>query len=327
MRLKLETGSRSPMKLVTRCIAEDRPRFHRQTFLFALSAARCPGPISAGVIDVGYVEQVDPTQAARLRALGATVRIVERVHPRHPPANKLRMFEATDDIEFDILVAADCDIAFVGDPVPVLPQSSIGLRPADRDCMPASAWQELFAALGIPLREAETFPWRAEVTTRYPYFNSGFVSVPRQLVVPLGKAWHAALMRVDDYLAGLDRRPPWAFFADQLGLSAALLDTGLPVSILPPTVNVPSHLGRAAVIRVNEAPVVVHYHDFVTAGGYLLPTGAPLLDTGIARVNNELASAVGGLPPRWLRARAWLAMVRTRLRGGRHLAASLVRRR
>jgi hypothetical protein len=315
------------VKLLARCIAEDRHQFDQQTFLFALSAAQGQGPISAGVIDVGYVERVHPAQAARLLALGATVRIVERVHPRHPPANKLRMLEEIDSIDFDMLVAADCDIAFAGDVEPLLPQSRIGLRPADRDCMSPSGWQALFSALGIRLREAEEFPWRAEATTRYPYFNSGLASIPRELVLPLGEAWHAALVRVDNYLGGLAERPRWAYFADQVALTVAVLDAELPVSILPPTINIPSHLGRSGAAHLKQAPVAVHYHDHVTREGYLLPSGAPLLDAAITRVNDQLARATGRPPPRWLHARAEVARARGHLRRGRHVVANFVGRR
>jgi hypothetical protein len=302
-------------------------RFDQQTWLFAVSAARCPGAISDGTIEVGYVDRVSAHQARRLEAIGATVRVVERVNPRHPPANKLRMFEATEASSFDILVAADCDIAFAGDPSPVLPEATIGLRPADRDCMSSAEWQGLFGHLGSPLREVETFPWRAEATTRYPYFNSGFISVPRDLVTPLGEAWRTALERVDSYVTSLDQRPSWAFFTDQLGLSVALADTELPVTILPPTLNVPSHLGRALATRLGEAPLAIHYHDHVTGEGYLLPCGVPLVDRAIARLNGELARATGGAPPKWLGPRARIATARRRFRRARHRAVGFVRAR
>lgn len=315
------------MRLLTRCIAEDRPRFDQQTWLFALSAVRCAGAISDGIIEVGYVDRVNTSQARRLGAIGATVRVVERVNARHPPANKLRMFEMTEHIGFDALVAADCDIAFVGDPSPELPESTIGLRPADHDCMSSAGWQDLFHRLGSPLREVETFPWKAEATTRYPYFNSGFISVPRDLVTPLGNAWHTALERVDAYVTSLDHQPSWAFFTDQIALSVALADTGLPVTILPPILNVPSHLGRAPATRLREAPLAIHYHDHVTGKGYLLPCGVPLLDRAIVMLNAEIASATGGAPPKWLGLRARIAMARSRLRRTRHRAARFVRGR
>jgi len=119
--------------------------------------------------------------------------------------------------------------------------------------------------------------------------------------------------------AGLDRLAPywikWAGWvlgqqgllgpavkhADQIGFLLALLETATPVTLLPLSLNFPTHLKKTTYAPVHDiAPDILHYHDRLDDDGLLLPLGLPRIDAAITRVNAALRAFHESLPTREL---------------------------
>ena len=162
------------------CVAENSERWYREVQNLVLSIRRFGGGLADAPFVALFVEGVEPRFAAGLEELGAEVRVVDRVDPRNPPSNKLRMLELAATHDFDTLLAIDTDTLVVGDVGRYAAPGAVAVKPENTDPFPPGTWPAVFADLGIPE------PGRSIVTTSsaqvtYPYFNSGVVFVPREL--------------------------------------------------------------------------------------------------------------------------------------------------
>jgi hypothetical protein len=293
--------------VVFSCVAENRPEFGILTHNLVTSIRFFAGTLADAPIVVNFVDDVDPSIASPLAALGAEVRIVERVPGGNPLANKLRMLELSQERDFDVLLALDCDVVVVGDPRPWLDDVAIAAKPADFDRFTNEEWRRVFAALDMPLPD-RSLTATATGQAVYPYFNSGVISVPHDLCRPLRDGWTRMFERLSVLLQ--DRpgliREPWHWLAEQASLGLAILDEGLQWRVLPTELNFPAHV-RAAASVVAGDPVIVHYHTNRDARGFLLRAASPAIDPWLDAFNRQRAELTGqpypGLARRPLRQR------------------------
>jgi hypothetical protein len=302
-------------RVLLSCVSENRPGWYDKVYNLVLSVRSFGGSLAGAPVVVNFVDGADPRVAADLEGLGAEVRVVERFDARNPFANKLRMLEFGKELDFDALVALDCDAIVVGDFGDQVPPDRVAAKPADLDRLTDPEWRRLFGAMGVPTPEKSVV---ATVTGEpmYPYFNSGVVFVPRDRCLDLLGAWSHFSGRVLDLF---EREPDviprrWQLHANQYSLACALIDGGFPVQPLPVTLNFPTHLRvHGPLLEGLGEPRIIQYHKGIDRDGFLLRDRVDLLDPYLDRFNRRRAEVLGlryrglrGLPP-FMRAKriAW----------------------
>lgn len=281
------------MKVRITCLGENSLGWFTRVQNLALSLRRVEGPLSDAEMVANFVSDVEPDFTAKLAQLGVAVRVVEPMPGDLGPANKLRMFELGDDGEFDVLVALDCDIVIVKDFLEWVPSAAVGAKAADFDRLKIRDWHKLCKVAKLDAHREERL--RATTTGRLipPYFNSGVVTVPRDLCADLRIAWTEsyewlrARLRDDPHL--LPRHLHW--FADQVSLAMAIPAAGLPYVELPVGMNYPTHVSTRQTVTVADVePSILHYHSDIDAGGFLIPPTDGPARAQVERFNHQRAA-------------------------------------
>jgi hypothetical protein len=281
-------------RILLSCVSENRPGWYDKVYNLVLSVRSFGGSLANERVVVNFVDGADPGAAAELEGLGAEVRVVERFDVRNPYANKLRMLELGKELDFDVLVALDCDAIVTGDFRDQVPADRVAAKPADLDRLTDAEWLRLFEALGVAV------PAKSVVATvtgepMYPYFNSGVMTVPRERCLDLLRGWSHFSDRV---LELFDRRPAvipkrWQFHSGQYSLACALIDGGFPVQPLPVTMNFPTHLRvHGPMLAGHGQPRIIQYHKGIDRDGFLLRDRVDLLDPYLDRFNRARAAAL-----------------------------------
>jgi hypothetical protein len=281
------------MRALFSCVAENKPAYWQRVYSLALSIRRFGGALADSPIVVAFLEGVDPEVERRLATLDARVKVVDRVYPPDPYANKLRMLELHEDNDFDVLVALDCDMVLLGDPSRFLSTEGVSGKPADIDLLRPRQWRALFDILSLPVP-----PRRYSTTTSgqrtYPYFNTGVLLVPSAMSADLHEVW----LR---YVFGLERvfqqRADIAgnrFHNNQIAFTCALAAGGFRFRVLPTSMNFSTNL---VVHRDHKAsalpPLVAHYHGLTTEEGFIHLSAYPEANERIEAFNRALAEDLG----------------------------------
>jgi hypothetical protein len=286
------TRSSSPTPTFA-CVSESAPEWFERTFSLVLSIRRLSGSLAGAPVVVYFLDDPNARFASSLEGLGATVRVVARVDPDYPYANKLRIFEAGAEPGTDLLVALDCDTVVVGDFAALLPTKAVGVKPADRDFLRDEDWQCIFRELGIQVPARDCFTTSLNQRT-YPYFNSGVVTVPSAMCRRLYDLW----AEYTDAVASVRRRHPeirrLRLYAEQVSLACALQAGELPVRRLPTSMNFPAHLDvHRDHLPSGLPPKIVHHHGRTDGHGFLLATRYEGANDLIDRFNEERSEAIG----------------------------------
>lgn len=300
------------------CISEDRPGWYERVANLVLSVRGFGGPLADAPVVAGFVDSVDEAARRRLEALGAEVCVVPRFDARNPYANKLRMLEFVEDHDFDVLVMLDCDVLVMGDLTPYLSTTAVAAKPADLDRLTDAEWLALFAALRVPVPERSTVATTSG-QAMYPYFNSGVIFVPAAVCRALLRSWTTLIAELFTlYETQPDLVPKhYAFHADQLSLSCALLRDAVPARALPVSLNYPTHISvHPAVAAAAPPPLILHYHKDFTPSGVVMRsrTRDAAVDALVARFDAYRAERLGepfrGVPGVPFRSRAKTAAFR-----------------
>jgi hypothetical protein len=320
------------MKLQISCLSENTPQWFSRVQSLALSIRRLGGEVGNAAIVAHFVGGVDERFASELARLEVAVEVVEPFPGMARPTNKLRMFEAGAGASFDLLVALDCDVVVVDDFADRLSGDRIGVKPADYPRLGQRDWHQLYARAGLPL-PAPSLIATSTGEPIPPYFNSGVVTVPRELMGVLGENWRRAHR---DLTGWLDEDPHLIprhlhYFADQIALALALARSGAPFQALPVGMNFPTHAPVApAALAADPRLSVLHYHGEADARGFLLRPRCERAAAAADAFNEYRAEWLGleyaglGSRPRLERARERLLAPR-RLLARRHRARTWVR--
>jgi hypothetical protein len=304
------------LQVLLSCVAEDRPTYHARVETLVGSARRLGGSLSRSPIIINMLQSADPAFVRRMENFDAEVRIVPRFDGSGTAyANKLRMLDLVDDRDdFDILLAVDCDIAVVEDPVSLLSSDAINVVPADLDPLTEKRWRDLLTGLDITPGARSV---RAGMTGRsmYPYFNSGVVAIPRELCAELLAAWTQALRDVSGLWERHMNIVPRAkrVYTDQYALMTALR-RGLPWTVASRELNFATHVALHGPGVYGLRPALLHYHDAVDEDGFLLRPRSMVAEAAAERVNHSRAQALG-LSYHGLRARPLHSQVRRTIGG------------
>jgi hypothetical protein len=287
------------LKLQVTCLGENSPNWFTGIQNLALSVRRFEGPLGEARMIAHFIGDADPRFVEELARLDVVTRVVEPMSGGGP-ANKLRMFEPEPADEFDLLVALDCDVVVSRDFGSLLDDAAIGVKTVDFDRLKQRDWRKLCAAADLDGRPENELYATTTGRTTPPYFNSGVITVPRELCRPLGAAWMQsykwlrARLAEDPHL--LPRHLHW--FGEQISLALAIRAGDLPWRELPAGMNFPTHVGnRAGESPEGTAPYVLHYHGEIDAEGFLIPPSPGPARVQIEEFNRERAAYLGLAQP------------------------------
>lgn len=273
----------TPERVLVCCVAENRPRDALEVRLLFGSLLRFGGALAGCRKAAFFVEGVDPGVAESLAAMGVETPVVSRVDPRCPPANKIRMLEGADGLDW--VVALDTDIAVAGDFSAQLRGPSVRAKPVDRDPLAPAVWQALFDRFGLRL-PAQRYLTTMENTETTTYFNSGVLLVPGALSSELAATWTSLIGPVLDACRDLPALAPHRYFTDQFALTLALSRLGLDVDPLAPELNFPTPWAVHPAWRPDDIdPLLLHHHHRMTPGGALGPSEHRRPNAAIDRIN------------------------------------------
>ena len=234
-----------------------------------------------------FVGSVDPATARRLQGLGVGVEVVDRVDPRSPHANKIRVLEGAGDV--DVLVALDNDIAVAGDFSAYLDGGSVGAKPEDLDPLTPEQWARLYDHFGLavpPQRYRTTFTWAETVA----YFNTGVLCLPGRHVGLLHDTWMSQVRRLLDSADALPDVAKWRIYQEQIAFALAVAQARVPFHALPLEMNFPTHAAiHPAWAPDAVVPALIHHHHRLWSDGRIMPTGYAGADARIAAVNELIA--------------------------------------
>jgi hypothetical protein len=258
------------------------------------------GGVSASDIVVHAIDGVRKSHIARLRSLGIDVVTVAPFDDRLPFANKLRQLTSAA-LDVDVAVLCDCDLAFSSDPSGLVPSTAIGAKIVDAGFPVYSVWTAAATIAGLDPASLQL--GRAPQSLYWTYannLNGGFLTLPRDMMAVLARAWPRWLEWVIEHGRGawplgqgqIRFGHKFRHHAFQISLGLCIAELELPVVHLPNEVNFttmfpPIDWGAAD-------PLVLHYHRGLTKEGLLRATGVDYIDRAIDAVNAVLTTEESG---------------------------------
>ena len=281
--------SDGPRPLVA-CLGEDTPAWHTKMLNLALSLREFGGAMANAPMIAHAVGSAAPEFVAQLDKLDVECRVVERMDPRLPTSNKLRMLETQRD-DFDVLVMLDCDVIIRGDLTAELDAQSLRAAPGGRAHLNEAAWERLYGRLDLPIpTERHLTAVTGERT--YPYWNSGVLFVPRHHCAPLRATWESMIDRVFEVAA--DDRAIATWRKDQIPFACALASTGITVRELPLRLNLSiKDPERSQAQPAWGPPFVFHYHHAIDGEGFVGPTPDAAVADYLVDFNRHRAAYFG----------------------------------
>lgn len=276
-------------------IRVSRGRLEAQSRLFCESIRTWAGG-QAGAAIYAFThpnDRPEPGTLQELEQLGATHVALPSAFPHTwdpKPMNKVYVCAwAERELDHEILVFADTDTAFLGEPRELADSGGwlAAARPAGNSRTAASTgpdarndryWRRMYETLGV-----RSEPYVTTVVDRVrirAYWNAGLLAVRQN--AGLFQAWEDALARL--FEAGCVYRKP--LFMDQLAWAAVTADVHDRVRVLPDTYNYPLPKRRLVPPEMQELDlddlVHVHYHRWGHLPGFLDELEPPL-DAGCDR--------------------------------------------
>ena len=271
------------------CVTEDTDEWFTKAYNLVLSIRRMGGTLADAPVIVHFVGSVQSEFRTKLEQLGAEVRVVEPYGSRYRFSNKMRMFDLLEEDHYDVLVAIDCDVIVTGDISSYLERDSIGIVPAGRDHLTSDQWLDIYGLFELDAPEPSCV-MRVTGQRTYPYFNTGVMSIPRQLGPRMLETW-------TDFLGNMERvheRWPNVLHENQIAFALAVAAENLPVRELPVGLNLSTVVPPAREFtRELKAPFVIHYHKAIDESGFVLASRSRRADRAIHSFNKIRAGELG----------------------------------
>jgi hypothetical protein len=278
----------SPERVVVAAVAEDRePHASEVVYLFK-TLQHFGGHLSRARQIAYFLESADFPSTRQLADLGVTVKVVDRVDPRCPYSNKVRMLEDNEDCDY--VVALDTDVVITRDFSPYIQGSSIAAKPAGKIRLGMDEWRKVFDYFGLELPQARYFT-TARIDETIPYFNAGVVIVPTEHLSTFRVEWQSFTRQLLDAYPDLPEVAAHPVFVDEFALSLALARSKLPFRALPLAMNFPTDRRVHPLLEPwKVSPYILHHHHRVSRAGDLLPCHYEEINAVIAEVNAVLRS-------------------------------------
>lgn len=208
--------------------------------------------------------------------------------PRSPHCNKIASALTLAEIGWSDsrLVLTDTDIAFLADPRRIAPvRGGVAGKVVDRPNPPLHILKGVFDAAGLPLPEPVELDWFPSMRTVLSNLNGGLYVISSDDIAHVAATWAMWARWLLGHRELLGR---WTLHVDQVAFALCLVDLGLHVERLDPAWNLATHHPEWIPEDVNH-PHIIHYHRHVRDSGLLRPTGNPVVDHSIDRVNQVVS--------------------------------------
>jgi hypothetical protein len=272
------------------CVTENTPEWFEKARNLLLSLREFGGTWKDARVVVHFVGDVEPEFKRALGDLGAEVRVVAPYGARYRFSNKMRMFDLLDEpLDFDVLVAVDCDVVVMGDLSRLVPADAIGIVPAGRDLMSLDEWELVYEMFDLTPPEPDCV-MRVSGQRTYPYYNTGVVTIPRKMGVELIPTWTNML---SDF-ARVHERFERVHHENQIAFALAVRSLSLPIHELPASLNFSTAAPLDRRFRSElEPPFIVHYHQAIDERGFIEGSPSKKVNRAIDRFNHRRARELG----------------------------------
>jgi hypothetical protein len=271
------------MRLIYCFVLDGDPRFLIQGRIFLSSL------LAAGVAREEIVAHVTPSSGAAGRELARLFGVRSIPLPPGPDGkytNKINQCFTLDDLDFDVLVACDTDLAILRPLTGVASDHAVRARRVDWENPPLEILDDLRAILGVAGQPQLVAPNCAPAGRTYALnCNGGMLMIPKPWLPALGRAW---LEYATALLAHLGRMQRWTMHVDQVAWAFALMQLRLPFEELPIEYNFPTGMAKRLPEGSFGEPVVLHYHHRLNRRGLLKKSGVPLVDRAVKQANAVL---------------------------------------
>ncbi len=268
------------MRLMYSFVLDGDPRFLVQGRIFLRSL------LAAGVSRDEIVAHVTPSSGAAGRELASSFG-VRSLHLTPGPdgkyTNKINQCFTLADLDFDVLVACDTDVAILRPLTEVASLQAIRAKRVDFENPPLEVLEELRGLMGVTQEARIVTPSCAPAGRTYALnCNGGMLLIPKPLLPALGRAW---LEYATCLLAHAERMQRWRMHVDQVAWAFALMTLALPFEELPIEYNFPTGMARRIPAGSFGEPAVLHYHHRLGRSGLLKRSGVPVVDRAVGQVN------------------------------------------
>jgi hypothetical protein len=271
------------LRLIYSFVLDGDPRFLVQGRIFLHSL------LAAGVPRDEIVAHVTPSSGAAGRELAGSFGV--RSIPLAPGpdgkyTNKINQCFTLDELEFDVLVACDTDLAILRPLTDVASLHAVRARRVDWENPPLEILEELRTLLGVTREPRLVAPNCAPAGRTFALnCNGGVLMIPKPFLSTLGHAW---LQYATGLLAHIERLQRWPMHVDQIAWAFAMMRLSLPFEELPIEYNFPTGIAKRVPKGSFGEPVVLHYHHRLDRSGLLRKSGVSQVDRAIKQANAVL---------------------------------------
>ncbi|MBU8879973.1 hypothetical protein BGM26_13390 [Bacillus sp. FJAT-29790] len=271
-------------KILISCVGENTEKFNFRVLTLFKTIKKFGGKLAEANSVANFIQSVDPDVKNALQNMGVKVNIVEPFIQGYPYANKLRMLEMKED--YDVLIALDCDLVIANDFSREISSNFIQACPPYSDPLTIEQWENLFSYFGIKL-PSERYDLLGSNYETIPYFNSGVVTIPRIYKDRLLSSWEKYIKA----LLKLEHLSKVRTFTDQIALSLAIADEGIPFKPLPIEMNFTIHNKLHPKFHPDKIdPYIIHYHNRVFLKKRLIrKSGYEKTDHIIKKINSYIS--------------------------------------
>jgi hypothetical protein len=271
------------MRLIYSFVLDGNPRFLLEGRIFLRSL------LAAGVSRDEIVAHVTPSSGAKGHELASSFGV--RSIPLTPGpdgkyTNKINQCFTLDDLEFDVLVLCDTDLAILRPLTDAVSLHAIRAKRVDGENPPLEILDELRALMGVSEEPRIVAPSCVPTGRTYALnCNGGVLMIPKRFVSELGRAW---LEYANGLLANVARMQRWTIHVDQVAWAFAMMRLGLPFEELPIEYNFPTGIAKRVPKGTFGEPMVLHHHHKLQRNGLLKRSGVALVDRAVRHVNAVL---------------------------------------
>ena len=273
--------------IVYSCVVEPRPKYVNQLAIWVTTLLELGGVPAADL----FVHVLDGVHHAGVVEFLSERGIAHAAMPRFGDGrfcNKVRQLRTAALRAQPYVALCDTDVAFAGNLERWTGLGRVAGKPVDGPNPPLEMLEELYRRAGFGSVPERTRCAHAEAPTFTNNLNGGVYLLHRDLIDEFSPRWEKWALWTLEQQAVLGSQ---VTHADQIAFGLALWELNEPVAHLPPAANFPLHLALHRYQPSPEPPVVLHYHDRVTAEGLLQPLGIPSVDERVQLINATLVNS------------------------------------
>ena len=272
--------------LVIGCVTEPVQKYIQQAARLLLSIKWFGGEVANAPFILCTTGRLPAAAESFFTSRGAKIVAVERVSEKHGPSNKLRFLELSMLDNWQHILLLDCDTILVRDPSAYMNCSGLAVKIADVPNVTSNDFKQLFSIFSMEM-PSERLEHDISGTACIPYFNSGVMLLNSSWRERFIAAWNRYNNAVLEKWDSVSINP---FHSDQASLTLAIEATGIPLTLLPSSMNLGCHLPAHWYPQhfPDIDPVIIHYHSLSDENGYITRTPLEQTNRRIDTFNSRL---------------------------------------